>query len=161
MSQGDVLVWRIAADTPHYVADNMSGQGASTTGGRWNRKELPVVYAASSRALACLETVVHMQGAGLPLNRYLVEITIPAKLWNNATKAPIKKLVGWDASPAGKVSIDWGSDWLTHRKSVIALVPSIVVPDEFCVLINPRHDDARQIKAKKIRLWTFDPRIKI
>jgi hypothetical protein len=28
-------------------------------------------------ALACLETVVHLNVAGLPLNRYLVEVTIP------------------------------------------------------------------------------------
>src|SRR5512133_1050066 len=50
-----VLVWRIAADTPDYTADDLSGIGASSSGGRWNRKRAAMVYASSSRALACLE----------------------------------------------------------------------------------------------------------
>jgi hypothetical protein len=35
------------------------------------------VYAAESRALACLETLVHLGASGLPFNRYLVEISVP------------------------------------------------------------------------------------
>ena len=29
-------VWRIAADTRDYPADDLSGAGAKATGGRWN-----------------------------------------------------------------------------------------------------------------------------
>jgi RES domain-containing protein len=51
--------WRIATDTPDYEADDLSGAGAKQTGGRWNERGLPLLYASESRALACLETVVH------------------------------------------------------------------------------------------------------
>src|SRR3712207_8444198 len=58
-------VWRIATDTPDYEANDLSGAGAKVTGGRWNEKDVPVVYASETRALACLETVVHLNAGGL------------------------------------------------------------------------------------------------
>jgi RES domain-containing protein len=73
-------VWRIATDTPTYEADDLSGAGAKVTGDRWNAAGAAVVYASQTRALACLETVVHLNAGGLPLNRYLVEVTIPDDL---------------------------------------------------------------------------------
>jgi len=44
-------VWRIAADTPDYGADDLSGKGAERTGGRWNRKGTAVIYASVSASL--------------------------------------------------------------------------------------------------------------
>jgi hypothetical protein len=65
-----------------------------------------VVYTAETRALACLETTFHLNAAGLPFNRYLVEMTIPDEVWGNAQVATTNGLpVGWDAEPAGQVSI--------------------------------------------------------
>ncbi len=45
-------------------------------------------YAAETRALACLETLVHLAAFGLPLNWYLVEITIPDRVWALARGKP-------------------------------------------------------------------------
>ena len=61
-------LWRIGADPLDYTADHITGAGAKITGGRWNRKGHAVLYASSSIALACLETVAHMNSGGLPLN---------------------------------------------------------------------------------------------
>jgi hypothetical protein len=36
---------------------------------------------------------------------------------------------------------------------------SIIVPEEFNVLINPQHPDARRLKATMLRLWRYDPRL--
>lgn len=155
-----VSVWRIGVDTPSYEADDMQGEGARISGGRWNRPGHSVVYAASSRALACLETVVHLQSSSLPLNRYLVEIAIPASVWQAARVLHYTDLVGWDALPPGKASLDWGDDWLVQQHSAVALVPSIVIPEEYCVLINPHHPDANLISATKMRRWLYDHRIK-
>jgi hypothetical protein len=60
-------VWRIGTDTPAYEADDLSGAGARATGGRSNAAGVAVVYASRTRALACLETVVHLNAGGLPL----------------------------------------------------------------------------------------------
>ena len=67
--------------------------------------------------------------------------------------------MGWDALPAGLVSLDWGTEWLKSRKSLLAEVPSIVAPEEFNILINPRHPDARNLTPKKIRRWNYDARL--
>jgi hypothetical protein len=57
-----------------------------------------------------LETVVHLNAGGLPLNRYLVEVTIPDDLWTNVQMTTSANLpVGWDAEPAGRTSIEFGT----------------------------------------------------
>jgi RES domain-containing protein len=154
------IVWRIAADTPTYVADDLNGTGAKLTGGRWNKAGAPVVYASASRALACLETIVHLNAGGLPLNRYLVAIDIPDDVWARARRETADSLgVGWDADPAGMISIDLGTDWLNAMTSAVLVVPSIVIPEEFNVLLNPLHPDITAVVATKIRRWTYDPRL--
>ena len=153
--------WRIGTDTPTYLADDLTGAGAKHTGGRWNTKGNALVYASSSRALACIETIVHLGAGSLPLNRYLVRIDIPDEVWNNSTVLDLPTApVGWDALPEGMVSLNFGNSWLASHASAILLVPSIVVPEEQNVLINPAHPDTATIKATKIRKWHYDARLK-
>ena len=155
-----VTLWRIATDTPDYEADDLSGKGAETTGGRWNRKGVAMVYASTTRSLACLETVVHLgSGDPLPLNRYLVEITLPIGLWDARAVFDSASQVGWDAEPAGKVSLDWGSSWAAGRTTLLAEVPSVIVPEELNVLINPKHPDIGAVRSRKVRKWTYDARL--
>ena len=153
-------LWRIAADTATYAADDMSGGGAKSTGGRWNAVAHAVVYTSITRALACLETVVHLNASGFPLNRYLVEVLVPNAVWaaarrEDATTVP----VGWDAEPASLTSIDFGTGWIAGVSSALLVLPSVIVPEEFNVLINPTHPDAAGITARKVRKWTYDPRL--
>ncbi len=155
------IVWRIATDTPTYLAGDLTGTGAKLTGGRWNEKGIPMVYTSETRAMACLETIVHLNAGALPLNRYLVSIDIPDSTWAKAQHETASSLaVGWDAEPAGKISIDFGTDWLQAGTTPILVVPSVIVPEEFNVLINPLHPDSKGITATKVRKWTYDPRLK-
>ena len=151
--------WRIATDTPDYTADDMSGAGAKATGGRWNAAGTAMLYTSASRALACLETIVHLNAAALPLNRYLVGITIPDEIWDKAERLSPAAHVGWDAEPAGKVSIDFGTAWATAGRSALLIVPSAIVAEEYNILINPLHPDAVGITARKERRWLYDPRL--
>lgn len=154
-------VWRIAADTARYPADDLSGGGAEATGGRWNAKGHAVLYASTTRALACLETVVHLNAGGLPLNRYLIEIAVPAPVWAKARReTPMSLPVGWDAEPASLTSTRFGTDWLVAKTSALLVLPSVIVPEEFNVLINPAHPDAASITGKKVRKWLYDPRLR-
>jgi RES domain-containing protein len=154
------VVWRIATDAPSYEADDLSGAGAKLTGGRWNEVGAAVVYSSESRALACLETVVHLNASGLPLNRYLVEVSLPDDLWSRARRESSASLpVGWDAAPAGRTSIQFGTGWLLSGTSALLVVPSIVVPEEVNILVNPGHGDSRRVTARKVRKWLYDPRL--
>jgi len=157
-----IAVWRIATDTPDYEADDLSGAGAEATGGRWNRAGRPVLYASTTIALACLETLVHTNISQLPLNRFLVRLEVPYDVWaarQEETRATLP--VGWSAVPEGKVSLDRGDAWLVGGKSALLLVPSVVVPEEANVLLNPKHGDAKRVTAAKIRGWFYDGRIAI
>ena len=155
----DKLLWRIATDTPRYEAHELAGKGAELSGGRWNRPGTAMVYTSTTRALACLETVVHLADHPLPLNRYLVQISVPAAAWSAAIRLDPVDQVGWDAKPVGKVSLDWGQRWARDRQTLLARVPSIVVPEEDNVLINPAHPDAASVKAIKLRKWLYDARL--
>lgn len=153
-------MWRIATDTPAYGADDLSGADAKVTGGRWNSAGVPLLYCSGSIALACLETIIHLKAGGLPFNRYLVRLDIPDAVWATATDltsgaAP----VGWDAIPAGLASIGAGDRWVAACASALLLVPSVVVPDEWNVLLNPLHPDAGGVTARKVRRWHYDPRM--
>ncbi len=155
----NVTVWRIPTDTKSYEADDLSGAGAKTTGGRWNAVGDALVYSSETQALACLETVVHLNAGGLPLNRYLVAVTIPAAVWARArTETPGSLPVGWDADPSGRASIRFGTDWIRSAASALLRVPSVIVPDEYNVLINPVHPDSGAVVAAKVRKWLYDPR---
>lgn len=154
------MVWRIGVDTPAYEAHDLSGKGAELTGGRWNRKGTPMLYTSASRALACLETIVHLEGSAvLPLNRYLVQILIPAHCWRSRIVFDDAAHAGWDAEPAGRVSIDWGTDWAHLVRALVAEVPSAIVPEESNVLINPVHPDVATLRATKLRKWLYDQRL--
>jgi RES domain-containing protein len=155
-----VTVWRIATDTKTYEADDLSGVGAKNTGGRWNAAGDTVVYTSETQPLACLETVVHLNAGGLPLNRYLVAVTIPDDVWAGARRETSASLpVGWDADRSGRASIRFGSEWIRSATSALLRVPSVVVPDEFNVFINPLHPASKAIVAIKVRKWLYDPRL--
>lgn len=119
-----------------------------------------MVYTSESRALACLETIVHLNSGGLPLNRYLVAVTIPDDVWAGARSESATTLnVGWDAEPARRVSIRLGTDWVRSGASALLVVPSVMAHEECNILINPQHPASAGITATKVRRWLYDPRL--
>jgi RES domain-containing protein len=96
----------------------------------------------------------------VPLNRYLVRLDIPDPVWRAAWSAEAGNLVGWDAIREGRVSLDAGNAWIASRRTALAIVPSVVVPEESNILINPLHGDASGIRAHKLRRWTCDARLR-
>lgn len=155
-----VSLWRVAADTPLWAADDMAGKGAAHKGARWNHAGEHVTYAATSISLAAWETRAHFgRGARLPWNRYLVRIDVPDAVWAARERLPRPPPVGWDAIPEGLVSRAEGSVWLKRARAALLTVPSVIVNEEDNVLINPVHADARQISATKLRRFVYDPRV--
>jgi len=151
-----VALWRIAATTIKYVASDMSGTGAKNTGGRWNSIGMAVTYSSENIALAVHEAVVHPKIGGLPLDRYLVRIDVPDEVW--AARQVLTPAVGWEALPAGMISIQAGDAWLQGLASALLVVPSVVVPEESNMLVNPLHPAAASIVATRVRKWHYDSR---
>ncbi len=150
-------LWRVAAETRSYRADDLTGGGAARSPGRWNNDQEPVVYCATTRAMAVLETSAHVDTTGLPLNRFLIEIDVPTATWaKRQTLTPAMLSPAWAAIPAGAASSRVGSTWLASLSSAILVVPSVIVPEEQIVLINPRHPTAASIAATVVRRFEYD-----
>lgn len=153
-----VPVWRIAVETASYSAHDLSGAGAKITGGRWNNSGTPLVYCTVNIALATMETALHLRASGLPYNRFLVRIDIPDAVWA-ARMVLDPPPGGWDALPPGLASQSAGDAWAASATSALLQVPSVIVPEEANILINPLHPDAARIRAHTVRRWIYDPRL--
>lgn len=150
-------LWRIAAETRDCAATDLTGAGAARHPGRWNDYNEAVVYCAPTIAMAALETAVHIDDSGMPLNRYLVEIEAPDGTWARREEVEVARLPRpWAAIPAGRASVKIGSDWLASLRSPILMVPSVIVPEERVSLINPAHPDASTIRAKVVRPFEYN-----
>ena len=104
---------------------------------------------------------MHTAQTALPLNRYLVELTMPLDIWQAAEVFDEGKHIGWDAEPAGLVSMNWGTEWAKAGRTALARVPSVIVPEDVNVLINPLHRDVLKLKPHKVRRWIYDPRFAV
>lgn len=154
-----VLLWRIAKETSDYRADDMSGAGAAKIGSRWNLAGTPVVYSASSIALAALELYMHLGAISKLRNYYLVRIAVPVDIWSARKSVDTFFIPTWGAVPPGRSSMSFGTTWVHGGSSLLLEVPSVVVPEELNVLINPKHPDAASIAVSVERPFQFDPRM--
>ena len=142
-------LWRIAGDTRTYRADDLSGGGAAKFPGRWNADGERVLYCAQTISLTLLETAAHIDDAGLPLNKYLVAVEIPDAPWAARTVLDLTHLgPTWDAIPAGQESIRHGSSWYQSKRSLVLCVPSVIVPEEFAVIVNADLPEAASLTAR-------------
>lgn len=152
-----MILWRIAAETRHYLATDLSGAGAAAHPGRWNEEGQPVLYTAPTIAMAVLETAAHIDTAGFPLNRFLVRVDVLNAAWAARETLDIAALPPtWAAIPAGKASVAIGAEWLRSLRSLILVVPSVIVPEEQATLINPAHPHAAKLSATVVRAFEYD-----
>ncbi len=132
-----MLVFRIAKK--RYAAD-LSGAGARMAGGRWNFKGVPVVYTSESRALAFCEFFIHVSPAFIPKNLKVVTVSIPDQI-KPATIDKNDLPPGWRSMTSSYGAAQMGTEWLQSNASLLLRVPSVVIPDEHNILINPMHPD--------------------
>lgn len=152
-----VALWRIALETDRYPADDVSGAARSHADSRWASRGTSVVYCSTNISLAVLETLCHLTKSVRSSNRFLVRVDIPEAVWE--MREVLHAPAGWDAVPPGVTSIRTGDAWRRSMRSPLLVVPSVVVPEESNVLVNPDHPHARKIRAATIRKWLVDPRL--
>lgn len=119
------------------AADALSGVGGLYAAGRWHQKGSQVVYAAQSVSLAALERFVHLKRVADVKEHVYYEIDIPDAL----IEVPVALPSDWDAEPPRTGSREFGQAWLLKAAKPALRVPSVIVRDEFNVMLNPRHPD--------------------
>lgn len=126
--------------------------------GRWNLEGEEVIYASSSRSLACLENMVHRKGHGDNLKYSTMVIYAPDT--SSVTQVNLS-----DLSPSWNQGSDFfdcqfiGSEWFRKKKSLLLKVPSAVIPDEFNVVIHTSHPEFSEVSLIKILPFSFDRRL--
>lgn len=147
-------VWRLT--TARFARSAFSGEGARLYAGRWNRKGVPLVYAAATQSLAMLEMLVQDE----PLRaRYVV---IEARIPDGVTidRITIKELPSDWRSIASRSRLQAiGTDWTKKRAAAILAMPSALIPAETNYLLNPLHRDFRRIKIGKPQRFETDLRL--
>ncbi|MEZ4425866.1 MAG: RES family NAD+ phosphorylase [Gemmatimonadota bacterium] len=147
--------WRITKE--RYADTAFDGEGARRFGGRWNSPGAAVVYASESRALALLEVLAGVGDAGL-LGSYVL---IPAEVGDRFLESvdPTDLDPAWARQPPGPASQAVGDAWLRAATSAALKVPSVLVPGEFNVVLNPAHADFGSIAVGEPIALAVDARL--
>lgn len=141
----------------HWAATAFTGEGARTYGGRWNTPGIAAVYLAESRALAALETVVHAPREALMLEWFVIGVEIEDSLID---VVPTSKLPDeWRMNPSSRNAQYFGAVWLQDRRNLGLLLPSVIIPEEKSLLLNPSHPAMRNVRPEQPELFSFDPRL--
>ena len=146
--------WRIVK--ARHAATAFTGEGAARTGGRWNSRGVAVVYASSTKSLAALENLVHLNPP--VLFRYVaIRIEFDARL---VERVPMEKLpADWRLEPAPPSTKALGDTWVREGRSALLALPSIIISGEPNYLLNPTHPDFKRIGIGSPEPFAFDPRL--
>ncbi len=149
------VVYRIA---PAKHARDLSGEGARLSGGRWNNKNTAVVYSSESRSLAALEYLVHASLSDMPADIKLVSVGIPNSIVPkqiDTSRLPDD----WRTSPPPYALANMGTKWAVSDESLLLRVPSVVVVNEFNIIINVLHPDMKSVRILEAEDFMYDERL--
>jgi len=148
-----MFAWRLCREE---YAD-LSGIGASLYGGRWNSPGHSVVYATSSLALAFVEIIPGLRKNVVPKGFVSLSIQIN----DNASKKEIT-LDDFPSKWREEETRNWftkvGDQWLEEKKEILFIVPSVIIPEEQNILINPHHPEIEKVAVSAIKPFSVDHR---
>lgn len=149
-----IIAWRIVKKK--YAKGVLNGEGASRYPGRWNLFGLPMVYTCSTPSLAVLEIRVNTGPEGEGIRYVIFRIEIPKDL---ITKLDIPLPSDWRLNPPQLSTQNIGSEWAQSARSAVLRVPSVIVPEDSNLLINPLHKDFKKIRIAGEQDYFLDPRL--
>lgn len=144
------LAWRLA--DPRY-AEDLEGSGNRVGGARWNSPGRGVLYCSETLALCVLETLVHLP--------FEMRDRLPPRLalrLEYPDDAGITDLAVLPGTPAA--CRERGDRWLADGKALVLRAPSIVVPPERNVMLNPLHRHFRKVRIVQRVAFAYDERLR-
>src|SRR6516225_1238842 len=146
--------WRILK--AKHASTAFTGECAAKVGGRWNSRGVAVVYASGTKALAALETLVHLNPPVL-FKDVAIRIEFEESLVFRVSLADLP--LDWRVEPAPNSTKQFGDAWVRARGSPILAVPSVIISGEPNFMLNPAHPDFRKIVMGTPEEFSFDPRL--
>jgi len=152
-----MIVWRLVR--PEF-ANALDGEGAALFGGRWNSRGRRAVYTASHLSLAVLEVYVSIPPAlrdELPALE-AVKIHVPEGAQGREIASSAFDAMMAQDDPVS-TSRALGDAWIEARAALVLIVPSVLVPEETNLILNPDHPGMRDVAIVSTRVFRFDPRM--
>jgi RES domain-containing protein len=150
-------VWRIS-DRRH-LETAFTGEGASSTGGRWNSKGNRVVYTSATLSLATLEKFVNIKIEHAGNSLVAIDVDIPDLVDIETVTKEKLSLLPWSNYPVLPDLASFGDEWITSGRTAVLCVSSAIIPVENNYLLNPLHPDFSQITIHSEKFFSFDRRM--
>ena len=149
-----LAAWRIVKE--RHAATAFSGEGAFRYGGRWNSPGVRIVYTSGTKALAALETLVHLNP---PVAfRYVVfRVEFEEALVESVSTANLPS--GWFDEPPPPAAQAIGDLWAKQARSPVLELPSVIIRGESNCLLNPAHPEFKHIAIGAPEGFAFDSRL--
>lgn len=154
---GTLIAWRLVRVTYGDREMAFSGEGARRYGGRWNTPGRPMVYASLHLSLAALETLAHADRRSFERDYLAYEVEVPRGLVLELRDDDLPN--DWRARPSSPGARSVGDAWLAQRASVALSVPSVPVPQERNLLLNPQHPRFAEVRIGTAQRFRFDDRL--
>jgi len=139
-------------------ARTLDGAGSRINGGRWNHVATACIYASMSRALAVLEFAVNVSIDEIPQDLAIVTFDIPDNGHKIFTVDQLPH--GWNSADAFEITRNFGTPFLEKAEHLMMRMPSVIIPEEYNLLINPAHPDMKKVTIDNITRFSFDARLK-
>ncbi|MDP9015082.1 MAG: RES family NAD+ phosphorylase [Pseudomonadota bacterium] len=147
-----MIVWRFSRH------ESLDGRGGLLASARWHTRGQEILYCAPNPATAVLEILVHSQvraPAALSRHRF-IKLEVPEEISLDAVD---EAQLPTDWSRRLSVTRAWGDRWLREGSSAVLAVRSVLVPETYNLIINPRHRDAVRIKRVMSFPYPLDSRL--
>jgi RES domain-containing protein len=151
------LVWRLS---PPAYAEALDGKGNRVFGARWNSPGRGVVYTCESLSLCVLETYVHFSPAQREIipNFEAVQISIPDDAGATRIKIEMYRQILSQRDPLAAFR-KIGDDWLTGGRDLLLIAPSVIIPEDMNIMLNPVHPRMKDVVIASRRNFQFDSRL--
>jgi RES domain-containing protein len=139
-------------------AHDLTGTGAKLYGGRWNKKGTAAIYTSEARSLAMLELVVHFNSIVAFEQSYsyiTLEIDEREVLTLDVSNLPKNNIYSSES-----IYKELGDQFLFKKNMFALRVPSVLVPKEYNIILNPMNEIFNQIKIEEIVAIDLDQRFK-
>ena len=148
-----MIVYRI---TNEAYRNDISGTGAALFGSRWNSRGIYLLYTSQSISLSILESLVHLKQKEIPPSQYILHIELPDEK-ETAEISFTKMRKGWQQD------LDYtqwmGDQFIQNKQNLFLKVPSVIVPQESNVLLNPLHNEYKKVKIVASEILELDKRL--
>jgi len=145
------ILWRISD------FEDLKGIGGLKASGRWHSQGHLIVYLAEHPALALLEVLagLDIDLEDLPDRFKLLKVNIPDSELAKSFEPTLS--AGWADNERATQSI--GNDWLKTNQSLLAKVPSAILPESTNYLFNSSHSAISNASIVEVISFPFDERI--